>query len=75
MIILILLYGDILMSERVLRITDYDRGFEDAIEMALTIVNQAKTIEEAREKLEILLGAIIDKKTMNIKEYLVTTVP
>ena len=63
------------MSERVLKVTDYDRGFEDAIEMALTIVNQVETIEEAKENLETLLGAILNKKVMDIKKYLIVTIP
>ena len=54
---------------------DYYRGFEDAIEMALTIANQVETIEEARENLEILLGAILNKKVMNIKKYIIVTIP
>ena len=37
-------------------ISDYNRGFEDALELCLADLEKTKTLEEAREKVRCYLG-------------------
>lgn len=49
---------------------DYSRGFEDAMEIALAILNESKDLEEAKEKLKVYLGQTMGKKFERVRREL-----
>ena len=46
--------------------TDYIRGFNDAVEMILMAIKDAKDLDEAREIIKRILGAVVEHKIEQI---------
>ena len=46
----------------------YARGFEDAIELCYAKVNEAKTLEEARQEIEKIWGKVKSRKVSVIEK-------
>ena len=42
--------------------TDYIRGFNDALELVLLAIKQAKDVEDVRRRVEEILGAVVERK-------------
>jgi len=43
-------------------VREYERGFEDAVELALDRVRHAESLEEAEEELRYILALVKEKK-------------
>ena len=42
--------------------TDYIRGFNDALELVLLAIKEAKDVEDVRKRVEEILGAVVERK-------------
>jgi len=51
-------------------VREYTRGFEDAAELSLKAVNEAKSLAEARKKILYILGLVKEKKYQAIRDEL-----
>lgn len=51
---------------------EYERGWEDATEYYYALVNQAKTLEEARKAIAEILASIHSYKVEQLKQLLET---
>ncbi|MEM2127833.1 MAG: hypothetical protein QXH67_06395 [Candidatus Bathyarchaeia archaeon] len=49
---------------------EYERGFEDAVELALKSIEEAGTLEEAERRIKRLLGLVKERKYEALKEML-----
>jgi len=41
---------------------EYVRGFNDALEMVLLLLKRVKSLDDARQKIEELLGTAVERK-------------
>jgi len=49
---------------------EYRQGFEDALELVLTKLRDAKDLKSARRCIEQLLGAVLEDKLARLEEQL-----
>jgi len=49
---------------------NYARGFEDALELALTALDEAKSLEEAKERVRYYMSLIKERKFEKIRYML-----
>jgi len=51
-------------------VREYARGFEDAAELSLKAVREARSLEEAERKVRYLLGLVKERKFKILQEEL-----
>jgi len=50
--------------------TDYIRGFNDALELVLLAIKEAKDVEDVRKRVEEILGAVVERKIEELARQL-----
>jgi len=53
-------------------ISDYNRGFEDALELCLADLEETKTLEEAKAKVRSYLGLLKEHKLKRLRKMVWT---
>jgi hypothetical protein len=53
-------------------VREYERGFEDAVELALKSLEESASLEEARRRVRRLLGLVKERKFEALREMLET---
>jgi hypothetical protein len=53
-------------------VREYERGFEDAVELALKSLEESASLEEAQGRIRRLLGLVKERKFEALREMLET---
>jgi hypothetical protein len=53
-------------------VREYERGFEDAVELALKSLEESASLEEAQRRVRRLLGLVKERKFEALREMLET---